>query len=69
MGEKGNLKGSVGKFKSAIVQLLHDISVGWFKYFVWYGERELFYLTTLAIAELYSADERQMIYEYWTTVE
>jgi hypothetical protein len=34
MGGKGNLKGSVGKFKSAIVQLLHDISVGWFKYFV-----------------------------------
>jgi hypothetical protein len=34
MGGKGNLKGSVGKFKSAIVRLLHDISVSWFRYFV-----------------------------------
>jgi len=34
MGGKGNLKGSVGKFKSAIVRLLHDISITCFRYFV-----------------------------------
>jgi len=34
MGGKGNLKGSVGKFKSAIVRFLHDISISWFRYCV-----------------------------------
>ena len=38
MGGKGNLEGSVGKFKSAIVLLLHDKYVCWFRYCVWYGE-------------------------------
>lgn len=33
MGGKGNLKGSVGKFKSAIVRLLPDISISWLRYF------------------------------------
>ena len=41
------------------MQVFHDISVIWFRYFyIQYGEREVFYLTTVAVAELYSVDGR-----------
>jgi hypothetical protein len=71
----GQSYGWEGKFECGKIQNCDCAVVAWYIYkllkllCVWCSERELFYLTTLAIAELCSANERQMIYEYWTVVE